>query len=58
MKSAGGKVAVLAKIPAQPGKRDGRRRASSRWFDSAVEDRGRARSLYLLHEDTKDPDVL
>jgi quinol monooxygenase YgiN len=50
----GGKVAVLAKIPAQPGKRDELVEALGAAIDNANTEAGTL--LYILHTDEKDPD--
>jgi quinol monooxygenase YgiN len=52
----GGKVAVLAKIPAQPGKRDELVKALGAAIDNANTEAGTL--LYILHTDDKDPDVV
>jgi quinol monooxygenase YgiN len=54
--SAGGKVAVLAKIPAQPGKRDELVAALQAAIDNANTEADTL--LYILHTDPKDPDVV
>ena len=48
----GGKVAVLAKIPAQPGKRDELVKALEAAIDNANTEAGTL--LYILHVDPKD----
>ncbi|HEU4842305.1 MAG TPA: putative quinol monooxygenase [Ilumatobacteraceae bacterium] len=52
--ASGGKVAVLAKIPAQPGKRDELVAALHAFIDNANTEAGTL--LYILHTDAKDPD--
>ena len=54
--ATGGKVAVLAKIPAQPGKRDELVKALGAAIDNANTEAGTL--LYILHTDDKDPDVV
>lgn len=50
------KVAVIAKIPAQPGKRDALVAALQAALDNAA---GEADTLmYILHEDSTDPDLI
>ena len=49
----GGKVAVLAKIPALPGKRDELVAALQTAIDNANSEEGTL--LYILHTDDKDP---
>jgi len=52
--ASGGKVAVLAKIPAQPGKRDELVKALEAAIDNANTEAGTL--LYILHIDPKDAD--
>jgi len=52
----GGKVAVLARIPAQPGKRDELVAALQAAIDNANSEDGTL--LYILHTDPKDPDAV
>ncbi|MCO1660255.1 putative quinol monooxygenase [Pseudonocardia humida] len=52
----GGKVAVLARIPAQPGKRDALVEALQAAIDNANTEAGTL--LYILHTDPKDPDAV
>ncbi len=52
----GGKVAVLARIPAQPGKRDALVEALQEAIDNANTEAGTL--LYILHTDPKDPDAV
>jgi quinol monooxygenase YgiN len=54
--ASGGKVAVLAKIPAQPGKRDELVKALEAAIDNANTEAGTL--LYILHTDEKDPDTV
>jgi len=54
--AGGGKVAVLAKIPAQPGKRDDLVNALEALIDNANTEEGTL--LYILHTDDKEPDVV
>jgi len=54
--ASGGKVAVLAKIPAQPGKRDELVKALEAAIDNANTEAGTL--LYILHTDPKDPDTV
>jgi quinol monooxygenase YgiN len=50
--ASGGKVAVLAKIPTQPGKRDELVKALEAAIDNANSEAGTL--LYILHVDPKD----
>jgi len=52
----GGKVAVLAKIPAQPGKRDELVKALEAAIDNANTEAGTL--LYILHTDPKDENTV
>jgi quinol monooxygenase YgiN len=52
--ATGGKVAVLARIAAQPGKRDELVAALQAAIDNANTEAGTL--LYILHTDPKDPD--
>jgi len=52
--ASGGKVAVLAKIPALPGRRDELVAALHAFIDNANTEAGTL--LYILHTDAKDPD--
>jgi quinol monooxygenase YgiN len=52
----GGKVAVLARIPAQPGKRDALVEALQAAIDNAETEADTL--LYILHTDPKDPDAV
>lgn len=54
--SGGGKVAVLARIPAQPGKRDELVAALQAAIDNAQTEDDTL--LYILHTDDKDPDAV
>ena len=54
--ATGGKVAVLAKIPAQPGKRDELVKALQAAIDNANTEADTL--LYILHVDDKDPDTV
>jgi quinol monooxygenase YgiN len=54
--ASGGKVAVLAKIPAQPGKRDELVDALKAAIDNANTESDTL--LYILHTDAKDPDAV
>ena len=54
--ASGGKVAVLAKIPAQPGKRDELVKALQAAIDNANTEADTL--LYILHIDDKDPDTV
>ena len=54
--ASGGKVAVLAKIPAQPGKRDELVAALHAFIDNANTEAGTL--LYILHTDPKDADTV
>jgi quinol monooxygenase YgiN len=54
--ASNGKVAVLARIPAQPGKRDELVAALQAAIDNANTEDGTL--LYILHTDDKDPDAV
>jgi quinol monooxygenase YgiN len=54
--SSGGKVAVLARVPAQPGKRDALVEALQAAIDNANTEAGTL--LYILHTNDKDPDAV
>ena len=54
--ASGGKVAVLARIPAQPGKRDDLVAALNAFIDNANTEAGTL--LYILHTNDKDPDAV
>ena len=56
MNHHGGKVAVLAKIPAQPGKRDELVKALEAAIDNANTEAGTL--LYILHTDPKDENTV
>jgi quinol monooxygenase YgiN len=54
--SGGGKVAVFARIPAQPGKRDELVKALQAAIDNANTEEGTL--TYILHIDEKEPDTV
>ena len=54
--ASGGKVAVLARIPAQPGKRDELVAALRAFIDNANTEAGTL--LYIRHTNDKDPDAV
>ena len=54
--ASSGKVAVLARIPAQPGKRDELVKALQAAIDNANTEAGTL--LYILHTDDKEPDAV
>jgi quinol monooxygenase YgiN len=53
---SGGKVAVLARIPARPGQRDALVEALQAAIDNADTEDGTL--IYILHTDPKDPDAV
>ena len=56
MSEASGKVAVYARIPAQPGRREELVSALQAAIDNADTEAGTL--LYILHTDDKDPDAV
>jgi quinol monooxygenase YgiN len=54
--SSGGKVAVFARIPAQPGKRDELVKALQAAIDNANTEDGTL--TYIMHVDDKEPDAV
>jgi quinol monooxygenase YgiN len=50
------KIAVIARVPAQPGKRDDLVAALQAALETASAEEGT--TYYILHTDAKDPDVL
>ena len=54
--ASSGKVAVFARIPAQPGKRDELVKALEAAIDNANTEEGTL--TYILHVDDKDPDTV
>jgi quinol monooxygenase YgiN len=54
--TSSGKVAVFARIPAQPGKRDELVKALEALIDNANTEEGTL--TYILHVDEKEPDVV
>ena len=54
--ASGGKVAVIARIPAQPGKRDELVKAMEAGIENAKTEDGTL--TYILHTDGNDPDAV